>query len=328
MISKPERLADAPGIRHLQYNYPPVSTSAGIAEMEKQAVIDQTEPAFGPRNLTSAVARSEQLWASNVEKRKAFVESKGGYDAIRMFSDKAWVGYGQMWTLWDIFVPAFTCPWEVERIGVMADGGKYVCGLPRVKQARKDKCVVYSFGVERESSFEAEILETTECEIFMYDFSVDKFGPQIEAMNATMQARAHFHQFGVGGKDEIIDNNQFYTLETLMNQNGHDWIDILKIDTEGAEFKILPDVITHFGNGNLPFGQLLLEIHADQMENAYKVDDFAAWWEMLEDAGLRAFTSELNFPAIHWNPFPTAMEMNFLNTCLGREKCGTLLRDY
>lgn len=100
MISKPERLADAPGIRHLQYNYPPVSTSAGIAEMEKQAVIDQTEPAFGPRNLTSAVARSEQLWASNVEKRKAFVESKGGYDAIRMFSDKAWVGYGQMWTLW------------------------------------------------------------------------------------------------------------------------------------------------------------------------------------------------------------------------------------
>lgn len=46
-------------------------------------------------------------------------------------------------------------------------------------------------------------------------------------------------------------------------------------------------------------GQLLLEIHADQMENAYKVDDFAAWWEMLEDAGLRAFTSELNFPAIH-----------------------------
>jgi hypothetical protein len=49
---------------------------------------------------------------------------------------------------------------------------QYVCGLPRITQTRKEKCVIYSFGVERESSWEAEILETTDCEIWMYDFSV------------------------------------------------------------------------------------------------------------------------------------------------------------
>lgn len=51
---------------------------------------------------------------------------------------------------------------------------KYTCGLPRIQQTKGKKCVVYSFGVERESSWEAEILERTDCEIFMYDYSVTK----------------------------------------------------------------------------------------------------------------------------------------------------------
>lgn len=46
------------------------------------------------------------------------------------------------------------------------------CGLPRIRDKRGKKCVVMSFGVERESSWEAEILERTDCTIYMYDFSV------------------------------------------------------------------------------------------------------------------------------------------------------------
>lgn len=52
-----------------------------------------------------------------------------------------------------------------------------------------------------------------------------------------MSKRAHFFQIGVGDKDEIKDGKQFHTLTTLMKNNGHDWIDIFKIDVEGAEFK-------------------------------------------------------------------------------------------
>lgn len=71
----------------------------------------------------------------------------------------------------------------------------------------------------------------------MYDFSVDKYGPQLEAMSSPFQARAHFFNYGIGGRDEIVDGDQFYTLKTLMSMNGHDWIDILKVDVEGAEFR-------------------------------------------------------------------------------------------
>lgn len=57
-------------------------------------------PAFGPRDLTAAVQRSEELWEESRRKRVAFIKEKGGLAGMRMFSDKAWVGYGQMYTLW------------------------------------------------------------------------------------------------------------------------------------------------------------------------------------------------------------------------------------
>lgn len=58
---------------------------------------------------------------------------------------------------------------------------------------------------------------------------------------------------------------------------------------------------------SLIVSQMLLEIHAQATTHSYSTVDFGAWWDALEEAGLRAFSSELNYPAIHWNPFPTAM---------------------
>ena len=55
------------------------------------------------------------------------------------------------YTVWDFFPPAFNCPWEVERIGILGDGGKFVCGFSRVIE--KPKCVIYSIGINHESSF-------------------------------------------------------------------------------------------------------------------------------------------------------------------------------
>lgn len=44
----------------------------------------------------------------------------------------------------DFFIASFQCPHHVERIGVLGDGGKWVCGVERL--ATQEKCVVYSFG--------------------------------------------------------------------------------------------------------------------------------------------------------------------------------------
>jgi hypothetical protein len=74
--------------------------------------------------------------------------------------------------------------------------------------------------------------------------------------------------------------------------SGHRFIDILKIDTEGAEFEALTAFVNEHGNRNLPIGQLQLEIHAQGDRGRFEY--FLKWWESLEAAGLRPFSFEPN----------------------------------
>lgn len=84
-------------------------------------------------------------------------------------------------------------------------------------------------GINGESSFEAEILERAPgCQVWGYDFSVKSFGPEIEE-DPRLALRAHFHPYGLGGADEPAADPPFYTLQTLMELNGHTFIDILKV---------------------------------------------------------------------------------------------------
>lgn len=60
----------------------------------------------------------------------------------------------------------------MQRVGRMGDGGKWVCGMSKF-ESRKDQCVVYSFGVRDESTFEEEMLKRTECGVWAYDPAVE-----------------------------------------------------------------------------------------------------------------------------------------------------------
>jgi hypothetical protein len=85
---------------------------------------------------------------------------------------------------------------------------------------------------------------------------------------------------------------------------GHTFIDVLKIDIEGAEF----DTLTAFLSANkpkdqsavtkLPIGQLQLELHAwdDYANFAF----FHDWWTALEAAGLRPFWTEPNLVYVNY----------------------------
>lgn len=44
----------------------------------------------------------------------------------------------------DFFPPIFNCPHELDRLGALGDGGKWMCGLSRIED--KPNCVIYSFG--------------------------------------------------------------------------------------------------------------------------------------------------------------------------------------
>ena len=82
-------------------------------------------------------------------------------------------------------------------------------------------CVIYSFGVQYESSFENEMLSRTDCEVWAYDFSVVKFGDQLETGN---RDRAHFTQAGIAGKTDKARNPPFYSIADLMEINGHEYM--------------------------------------------------------------------------------------------------------
>jgi hypothetical protein len=82
--------------------------------------------------------------------------------------------------LWDWYTPYWPCT-ERERIGRAGDGGKWVCGTGVIKQI--PDCVVYSYGVNDDISFEEELLDSTQCEC-----------PGLDDVNAsTLMARCVLH---------------------------------------------------------------------------------------------------------------------------------------
>ena len=83
-----------------------------------------------------------------------------------------------------------------------------------------------------------------------------------------------------------------YTLSSLMRLNGHEYIDILKVDIEGWEFETLTALLRPYMERGepLPFGQLQLEVHAW----GKTFEEFMNWWDTLENAGLRPFWTEVS----------------------------------
>jgi hypothetical protein len=240
--------------------------------------------------IHKALNRSEQVYLRYIAKRQEIVTASN-LDSIDPWSFENWR------FTFDYFLPSFDCPYSVERIGRMGDGGKWVCGL---EVFQDHPCIVYSFGVGGDSSFEAEVIQRTNCLIFAFDASVTKLGAQVSKDEA--KGRVKFFDKFVGSSD----SETHWTLGSIMRHFGHSWVDIVKMDIEGAEFPVLDQVMDEF-KGGLPFGQLQLEIHAGAFKDLYQ------FWERLEFAGLRPFMNEINnVPCLIGNK-PNLCEYSFLN---------------
>jgi FkbM family methyltransferase len=141
-----------------------------------------------------------------------------------------------------------------------------------------DQSVVYSFGVGSDISFDLEMIA--------------RFGVHVHAFDPTPRSIAWvrhqvtpdefvFHDYGVSDQDGKAlfhppENAQFvsysvfsrgsseavveapvYRLATIMRKLGHRWIDLLKMDIEGAEYSVISD----FLGSEIPVRQLLVEFH-------------------------------------------------------------------
>eukprot|EP01012_Entosiphon_sulcatum_P009813 TRINITY_DN15630_c1_g1_i2.p2 TRINITY_DN15630_c1_g1~~TRINITY_DN15630_c1_g1_i2.p2 ORF type:complete len:462 (-),score=80.62 TRINITY_DN15630_c1_g1_i2:450-1835(-) len=205
---------------------------------------------------------------------------------------------------WDYLPPIYHCP-NRERIGRFGDGGKQICDFA-AQIADKEDCVVYSFGVDSEVSFEIEILLRTKCKIYAFDHTIGGFPDWDKHQNHLDPAyknRIFFHRLGFGA----VTGGQFISLPDVMKKYNHKFVDILKVDIEQAEWDVFAALATQ--TGELPVGQLSIELHLHvaNLGRAFQL------FSELECLGLRPFMHELNINPCTWRGRPFAIEYSFIN---------------
>lgn len=267
--------------------------------------------------LQEKLTLAEKIWSQSVMDREQMISQSGDRD----FPD----GYISPYHVWDFARPSFTCPYELERIGSLSDGGKVVCGMSHYEKVfpgpsvadKKPELVIYSFGVNHDSSFEAAMMQRTNARIWGYDFSVDSWGPEIPRHQ---YANAHFEKMGISKATDLAANPPMSSVRDLMRENGHDYVDVVKMDIEGAEFDALTSLIQSVrseGNGSLPFGQLLVELHffpdppGSTIPKSLK--QWTEWWSSLEAMGLRPVNNEGNWLGDNSYGKPRFMEYTLIN---------------
>eukprot|EP01012_Entosiphon_sulcatum_P030083 TRINITY_DN3691_c0_g1_i1.p1 TRINITY_DN3691_c0_g1~~TRINITY_DN3691_c0_g1_i1.p1 ORF type:complete len:323 (-),score=39.21 TRINITY_DN3691_c0_g1_i1:20-988(-) len=197
------------------------------------------------------------------------------------------------------------CP-NSRRFGEAGDGGWVVCMTEAVVAKR---CIAYSFGVGADYSFEKDISKF--CEVHSFDPT-----PHIVAMMRKIEHKINwkFHPWGLdsyshNGTFQMYTTGdrpvpvRFESIENVMRILGHTRVDIVKIDIEGYEVYLWPQLFAP----KLGIDQLLFELHpltraftSDKEKEAHGLDagrffDWTDWLVMLTACfrnGFRPFHAE------------------------------------
>ena len=202
--------------------------------------------------------------------------------------------------------PNAGCPTDLTKtasVNKKFDGGKWLCGASRLQaiaQEQSSSCIVYSLGCQFETSFEMYIQDMTEngCEVHVYDPTM---GPpeKVKQFKTDMaKDKIYLHEVaikGTEGHSSIRIGGDTYNsmgLKTIMDENQHNCIDILKFDIEGAEYQILEDTKWD----QLCIGMILFEVHGGLIESfhgsPYTVGDAVRHIRRLENAGFHHYKTE------------------------------------
>lgn len=163
--------------------------------------------------------------------------------------------------------------------------------------------LVYSFGLGEDISFDLEMIET-------YGAIVHGFDPTPTQVDWGKQRNLpdtfHFHPIGLAGRDgtvsfgapTAIGQDDFTMLRgetegavklpvarlaTLMSELGHQHVDIVKMDIEGAEYEAIADIVKTQARPT----QLLIEFHYIGIPGG--LDLVRTSVEQLRDAGYKLF---------------------------------------
>lgn len=209
------------------------------------------------------------------------------------------------------FLPHAFCPSQT-RIAKRCPGtkAKWIClqalqvrpisWAPEARAA--SPCVIYSFGSSGATCFEEEFvklnrLQHRTCEVHIFD----------PTSRSIVKHGWHYYGYGLGGRDP--KENRYYnwrtqkeaycpscamkTLKQTMASLSHSFVDVLKVDIDGAEWRSFEAIFDDFSNPDepLPFGQLQIETTGLDItpQNASRIANF---WRTLARRRFAAFHLE------------------------------------
>lgn len=142
--------------------------------------------------------------------------------------------------------------------------------------------IIYSFGIGEDLSFSEELMNTFSPEIYAFD-PTPKAIQFVKNHELSKNSSFHFSPIGLSDKDEtttffikpegakdvsgsVIPRKNLMKegievnmecIKTISKKNGHTYIDLLKMDVEGSEFK----VVEGLKECDVAINQICLELH-------------------------------------------------------------------
>ena len=186
------------------------------------------------------------------------------------------------------------------------DGQKYVCMDELSNDIENQQCIVYSFGIGGDWTFE-DTIASFGCKVYAYDPTIER--PNFRSKNIT------FKNIGLS---ELAKNDTFQVLSKIINENGHTntKISYVEMDIEGAELSGLPIWIesgllnnvqqigmeVHLGGNNAMFRLRFLETLRNlQLKGNFRIFNWEAnnCWKNLKRNDQYFSLAELAFKKIN-----------------------------
>ena len=166
--------------------------------------------------------------------------------------------------------------------------------------------IVYSLGIGTDISFDKSIINRFNCKIYAFDptpKSIDWVKKNVKEDNFKM------HNFGISDKTEnrifylpknddyvsgsikkikTVDHNKhidlnFKSVKEVMKQNGHNSINLLKMDIEGSEYDVLENILEE----KIHIDQLVVEFHPHLIKKGKKLT--AEIFNKMNEKGFKCF---------------------------------------
>lgn len=182
-----------------------------------------------------------------------------------------------------------------------------------------NKSIVYSFGIGKDISFDTKIINKYACKVYGFD-PTPKSIEYIKSIKTS--PLFHFSPYGISLKtgtekfylpanskgvsasmvvSEAVNKENYLevnmkSFNDICKHFKHRHIDLLKIDIEGSEYEIIPNIL----NTDITITQLLVEFHDRFFQDEIKSKKII---EFCKNKGFEVFASSLNYE-----------EISFINT--------------